>query len=114
MGDDFLPEYCAPFVALLSSDIVPYPSTGGLYELAGGWHSRTRLQSIHNGRLSYPEESEHGLKEIVAQLLQSSLLSRIEDAKTRRIQGTIFEYGDKEVILYSKQRSLFQAYESIL
>ncbi|KIX07897.1 uncharacterized protein Z518_02551 [Rhinocladiella mackenziei CBS 650.93] len=98
---DFLPEYCAPFVALLCSDVVPYPSTGALYELAAGWHARTRLEASHRGIISYPEESKHGLKEVARLLPPSSVLARIEDAKSRRIQGTTFEYTEREILLYN-------------
>jgi multifunctional beta-oxidation protein len=42
-----LPEYCAPFVALLCTNSVPAPNTGGVYQIGGGWHARTRLQAGH-------------------------------------------------------------------
>lgn len=51
---------------------------------------------------TYPEESEGGLRELALRLPQNSVLATIEDAKRRRIQGTVYEYGDREALLYSK------------
>lgn len=40
----FKPEYVAPLVLLLSSDHVPDPPTGLLFEVGSGWQARTRWQ----------------------------------------------------------------------
>ena len=114
-------------MAALCSDSVPYPSTGGLFELAVGWHARTRLQAAHGGAIPtsvaltkraaakllkniadfdvapprYPEDTEYGLREVFRQLPRLSMLQRIQDAKKRQPRGTIYEYGDEEVLLYS-------------
>ncbi|EXJ69840.1 peroxisomal hydratase-dehydrogenase-epimerase [Cladophialophora psammophila CBS 110553] len=40
----FKPDYVAPLVLLLSSDMVPPPSTGLLFEVGSGWQARTRWQ----------------------------------------------------------------------
>ncbi|KAJ9608804.1 hypothetical protein H2200_006575 [Cladophialophora chaetospira] len=139
----FSAEYCAPFVAALCSDSVPYPSTGGLFELAVGWHARTRLQATHGSAIPrsaelteeaaaqllrdmadfdsapprYPEDAEHGLKEVFRQLPQISVLQRIEAAKKREPRGTIYEYGEREVLLYNltlgaKRTDLALVYEN--
>ena len=44
MVQAFKPEQVAPMVVALSSDIVPDPPTGGLFEVGSGWHGRTRWQ----------------------------------------------------------------------
>lgn len=124
---EILPEYSAPFVALMSSDAVPCPATGGLYEIGGGWHARTRLEANtgvewHEGgclgsektlegssklanfernSLSYPEDYENGLKRLHDQVHRQGTLGRIEDAKTARANGSKFEYTQRDAILYS-------------
>lgn len=44
MVQAFKPEYVAPLVVFLSSDQIPSPSTGGLYEVGSGWVGSTRWQ----------------------------------------------------------------------
>ncbi|KAI9732565.1 MAG: bifunctional hydroxyacyl-CoA dehydrogenase/enoyl-CoA hydratase fox2 [Cirrosporium novae-zelandiae] len=44
MVQAFKPDYVAPLVALLSSDKMPPPPTGGLFEVGSGWIARTRWQ----------------------------------------------------------------------
>ena len=116
-------------VAALCLNSVPYPSTGLLFELAVGWHARTRLQASHGSPIPrfddlmteiaskflkdvadydhfpprYPEDAEYGLRELARQIPQFSTLQRIEDAKARKSHGTTYEYGDKEVMFYSKK-----------
>ncbi|KAK5054520.1 hypothetical protein LTR84_001411 [Exophiala bonariae] len=122
---EILPQFSAPFVALMCSNIVPYPSTGGLYEIGGGWHARTRLEAnggiewnetehlggeealkclatITNFELkSYPEEYENGLKRLHDQVYRQGTLGRIEDAKKVQGDGSIFEYTQRDAILYN-------------
>ncbi|KAL9045860.1 MAG: hypothetical protein Q9214_001174 [Letrouitia sp. 1 TL-2023] len=87
----FKPEQVAPLVVALSSDKVPEPSTGGLYEVGSGWHARTRWQrsgghgfpldvklmpeailkawdvitDFDDGRADHPENTQEGLKGIM-------------------------------------------------
>jgi len=44
MVQAFKPDYVAPLVVLLSSDKVPKPPTGRLYEVGSGWFAQTRWQ----------------------------------------------------------------------
>ena len=122
-----LADYCAPFVGLLCSDAVPYPSTGAIFELAAGWHARTRLQQSRGATIpsygsdcgpvsgfldevatfdasssTYPERSKQGLQDMAHALPQNSVLSKIEQAKARKTRGTRYEYNFKDVILYSE------------
>ena len=123
-----LPQYSAPFVVLLCSDLVPYPATGGLYEIGGGWHARTRLEANHgiNWRswtdfdagtvssalstiakfeprlLSYPGEDDgNGLRLLNKQAHRNGALARIEAAKKARVEGSKFEYTQRDIILYN-------------
>lgn len=136
------PEYVAPLVALLCSDKVPEPPTGGLFEVGSGWFARTRWQrsgghgfpidvkltaehvlgawkdiiSFDDGRADHPEDSQDGLKSIMANMQNrsggssrssspgsqnSEILSNIEAAKKMKAEGTPFAYSDKDVILYN-------------
>lgn len=123
---NFHPEQCAPFVALMCSDSLESSSTSVFFELGVGWHGRTRQQKSRGAQVpregelasgtvseflkqvadfaspSYPEESADALQETVRLLSQSAVLSKIEAAKQRTVPGTTYEYGDKDVILYSK------------
>jgi hypothetical protein len=119
-------------VAALVSDSLPFPSTGGLYELAVGWHARTRLQAGRAMRVpsstdisiteasefwrglssydqpGYPEDAAQGLLE-VQRSIRFDALQRIRNAKRRKAQGTVFEYTDNEVMLYSGTLSLVRS-----
>ena len=122
-----LPQYSAPFVAFMCSDSVSYPSTGGLYEIGGGWHARTRLEANRGidwgGRelsdvssvaatlkelanfqtpFSYPEDHEKGLRSLTDQVRRRGTLARIESAKNARGEGSRFGYTQRDIILYSK------------
>ncbi|OQV01357.1 hypothetical protein CLAIMM_06733 isoform 2 [Cladophialophora immunda] len=123
--DNFHPEQCAPFVALISSDALRFSSTSAFFELGVGWHGRTRQQKSSGAQvpreeelasgsaskflkqvadftnLIYSEEMPGALQETVGLLSQSAVLARIKDAKRRTISGTTYEYGDREVILYN-------------
>jgi multifunctional beta-oxidation protein len=98
MVQAFKPEYVAPLVALLSSDKVPDPPTGGLFEVGSGWFGRTRWQrsgghgfpidvkltpehvlrawrdiiNFDDGRADHPEDGQDGLKSIMANMQNKS------------------------------------------
>ncbi len=91
MVQAFKPEQVAPMVVALSSDKVPQPATGGLFEVGSGWHAKTRWQrsgghgfpinvkltpeavikawkgivDFDDGRADHPEDSQDGLKSIM-------------------------------------------------
>lgn len=52
MVQAFKPDYVAPLVVLLSSDSVPKPPTGRLYEVGSGWFAQTRWQ--RTGGFGFP------------------------------------------------------------
>lgn len=98
MVQAFKPEYVAPLVALLCSDKVPDPPTGGLFEVGSGWFGRTRWQrsgghgfpidvkltpehvlgawkdiiNFEDGRADHPEDGQDGLKSIMANMQNKS------------------------------------------
>ena len=142
MVQAFKPEYVAPLVVALSRDMVPNPPTGGLFEVGSGWVARTRWQrsgghgfpvdvkltpeavvgvwkkivNFDDGRADHPEDSQDGIKSIMANMQNRSggnarasapkadqhVLGNIEKAKQAKAQGSVFSYDDKDVILYSK------------
>lgn len=94
MVQAFRPDYVAPMVIALCSDLVPKPPTGNLYEVGSGWHGRTRWQrsgghgfpvdvkltpeavakvwerivGFEDGRADHPEDAQDGLKSIMANM----------------------------------------------
>ncbi|KAL8720772.1 MAG: hypothetical protein Q9225_002405 [Loekoesia sp. 1 TL-2023] len=98
MVQAFKPEQVAPLVVALSSDKVPQPPTGNLYEVGSGWHARTRWQrsgghgfpvdvkltpeavlkawkdivNFDDGRADHPEDSQDGLKSIMKNMQNKS------------------------------------------
>lgn len=98
MVQAFKPDYVAPFVALLCSDKVPDPATGGLFEVGSGWAARTRWQrsgghgfpvdvkltpeavvkvwdkiiNFDDGRADHPEDPQDGLKSIMDNMQNKS------------------------------------------
>lgn len=98
MVQAFKPEQVAPLVVALSSDKVPQPPTGNLYEVGSGWHARTRWQrsgghgfpvdvkltpeavleawndivNFYDGRADHPEDSQDGLKSIMKNMANKS------------------------------------------
>ena len=91
MVQAFKPEQVAPMVIALCSDLVPSPSTGGLFEVGSGWHARTRWQrsgghgfpidakltpeaiakvwnriiDFNDGRSDHPEDPQDGIRGIM-------------------------------------------------
>ncbi|KAL6246620.1 bifunctional hydroxyacyl-CoA dehydrogenase/enoyl-CoA hydratase fox2 [Rhinocladiella similis] len=94
----FKPDYVAPLVLLLSSDKMPDPPTGLLFEVGSGWQGRTRWQrsgghgfpvdvkltpehvlekwskiiDFNDGRADHPEGGQDGLKSIMANMENKS------------------------------------------
>lgn len=98
MVQAFQPDQVAPIVVALSSDRVPDPPTGGLYEVGSGWHARTRWQrsggrgfpvdvkltpetvrnawrdivNFDDGRADHPEDAQDGVKSIMSNMQNKS------------------------------------------
>lgn len=98
MVQAFKPDYIAPLVLALSSDMVPKPGTGGLYEVGSGWAAQTRWQrtggvgfpvdvkltpeavvaqwekivNFDDGRADHPADGQDGLKSIMANMQNKS------------------------------------------
>ena len=109
MVQAFKPDYVAPFVALLCSDQVPDPPTGGLFEVGSGWAARTRWQrsggygfpvdskltpeavlklwdkivNFEDGRADHPEDAQDGLKSIMSNM-QNKATSGSSNTETSR------------------------------
>lgn len=92
MVQAFKPDYIAPLVVALSSDKVPEPRTGLLFEVGSGWVGQTRWQrsgghafpidekltpeavygqwkkinDFDDGRADHPADGQDGLKSIMA------------------------------------------------
>lgn len=106
------PEYVSPLVVLLGSSQAQSLATGGLFELAGGWHSRTVLQR------STGAQAGGTIEELLADWphvlsfnpgpLQSVpttpkvLLQSTEGQKGRKWERPTFRYDDRDIILYSE------------
>ena len=91
MVQAFQPDQVAPMVVALSSDKLPDPRTGELYEVGSGWHARTRWQrsggrgfpvdvkltpetvrdawreitDFDDGRADHPADTQEGFKSIM-------------------------------------------------
>ncbi|KAJ6104390.1 hypothetical protein N7523_010710 [Penicillium sp. IBT 18751x] len=68
MVQAFKPDYVAPLVVLLSSDVTPEPSTKGLFECGSGWFGRTRWQ--RSGGHGFPVDVKLTPEEVVAKWKQ--------------------------------------------
>ncbi|KAJ5851878.1 Short-chain dehydrogenase/reductase SDR [Penicillium soppii] len=94
MVQAFKPDYVAPLVVLLCSDMAPEPSTKGLFECGSGWFGRTRWQrtgghgfpvdvkltpeevvrnwnkivNFEDGRADHPEDGQAGVEKIMANM----------------------------------------------
>ena len=104
MVQAFKPDYVAPLVVALSSDLVPRPGTGGLYEVGSGWAAQTRWQrtggngfpidvkltpelvlkqwkkivDFDDGRADHPSDPQEGLKSIMANMQNKSSAAKPE------------------------------------
>lgn len=65
MVQAFKPDQVAPIVVALSSDKVPDPPTGCLYEVGSGWHAQTRWQ--RSGGHGFPIDAKLTPEAIVKQ-----------------------------------------------
>jgi multifunctional beta-oxidation protein len=140
MVQAFKPEQVAPLVLALCSDKIPNPPTGGLFEVGSGWQARTRWQrsgghgfpvdepltpeavvaqfqkiiNFDDGRADHPEDSQDGLKSIMANMqnrknkaskpagkVNQEILDNIKKAQAAKAEGSVFQYDDKDVILYN-------------
>ena len=98
MVQSFKPDYVAPLVVLLCSDLVPEPGTKGLYECGSGWFTCTRWQragghgfpvdvqltpeevvkhwnaiaNFDDGRADHPEDGGSGAEKIMANMSNRS------------------------------------------
>jgi multifunctional beta-oxidation protein len=94
MVQAFKPDYVAPLVVLLGSDMAPEPSTKGLFECGSGWFARTRWQrtgghgfpvdvkltpeevlkhwndiaNFDDGRADHPEDGQAGTEKVMANM----------------------------------------------
>ncbi|RAL66292.1 hypothetical protein DID88_005962 [Monilinia fructigena] len=139
----FKPDYIAPLVVVLCSDKVPKPPTGGLFEVGSGWVGRTRWQrsggygfpvdvkltpeevlknwekiiNFDDGRSDNPEDSQDGLKSIMANMqnkkgsaskkaekkveVNQEILDKISAAKKAEASGSEFTFEERDVMLYN-------------
>lgn len=113
-----LPEYIAPFLALMASDLAHYPLSGGLYEIGAGWHARTRQQSSRGASIEANDSKlTTGILTKIADFTKgpislaelegseasgvSSNLARIDQIRQRTDRGSSFVYDTRDVVLYS-------------
>lgn len=115
MVQAFKPEQVAPMVVALSSDKVPKPPTGLLFEVGSGWHARTRWQrsgghgfpvdvkltpedvvkawstivNFDDGRADHPEDSQEGLKSILNNMQNRSGGSKAASGSSKEIMENI-------------------------
>jgi multifunctional beta-oxidation protein len=77
----------------------------------------SKIIDFDDGRADHPEDGQDGLKSIMANMNNKSgkgdssssdgqYLKAIEEAKKAKAEGTVYEYDDKDVILYSKPSAL--------
>ena len=110
--DPLKPEYVSPLVALLSSSEARPLTTGGLFELAGGWHSRTVLQRSMGTEVHGTPEDLVATWSPVTSFEQSppqhvespevTLRENIEALKAKEVERLTYTYTDRDIILYSK------------
>ncbi|KAK0511284.1 hypothetical protein JMJ35_005857 [Cladonia borealis] len=115
MVQAFKPEQVAPMVVALSSDKVPKPPTGLLFEVGSGWHARTRWQrsgghgfpvdvkltpedvvkawstivNFDDGRADHPEDGQDGLKSIMNNMQNRSGGSKAAGGSSQEILENI-------------------------
>jgi multifunctional beta-oxidation protein len=74
-----------------------------------------QIINFDDGRADHPEDGQDGLKSIMNNMNNKAggtggasgsgdgqYLKAIEEAKKAKAEGTVFEYDDRDVILYSK------------
>lgn len=111
------PEYVSPLVTLLSSPQAQFLASGGLFEVAGGWHARTVLQrsegaqaggSLEELLASWPRVASFKA-ELPQQIpITPKDLSQNTDRswKGNQWERPTYQYEDKEIILYSEYLGL--------
>ncbi len=126
------PDFNAPLVMLLVSDMAPEP-TGGLYEMGSGWFAQTRWQrtgghgfpvdvkltpeavlaqweritNFEDGRADYPVDSADGLKSIMANMENVSKKSKKEKKKDPRSNEEILK-NQKEALEVKSEGTPFE------
>lgn len=126
MVQAFNPDQVAPIVVALSSDKIPNPATGGLFEVGSGWHARTRWQrsgghgfpidikltpeallkkwkeiiDFDDGRADHPDDVQDGLKSIMKNM-QNRSKGRIQKTSTN-VDETILKNIEKTKNLRSE------------
>ncbi|KAJ5326460.1 uncharacterized protein N7506_009562 [Penicillium brevicompactum] len=110
MVQAFKPDYVAPLVVLLCSDMAPEPSTKGLFECGSVVRNWKQIVNFDDGRADHPEDGQAGAEKIMANMSnrvhgepagENETLKYIEKAKTLSTEGTTFNYEDRDVILYN-------------
>ena len=105
------PDYVSPLVALLGSSQAQSLITGGLFELAGGWHSRTVLQKSIGaevgGKLDdllavWPQVVAFDDALVQSKPTSESVRRNIEASKAREWERLTYKFDDRDTILYSK------------
>lgn len=122
----FNPDQVAPIVVALSSDKIPNPPTGGLFEVGSGWHARTRWQrsgghnfpidvkltpeavakkwgeiiDFDNGKADHPEDAQDGMKSIMENM-QNRSKGRIQKTSAK-VDGKILEKIEKAKYMQSE------------
>ncbi|KAK6376117.1 hypothetical protein LTS17_007368 [Exophiala oligosperma] len=106
------PEYVSPLVTLLSSPQAQFLASGGLFEVAGGWHACTVLQrsegaqaggSLEELLASWPRVASFKA-ELPQQIpITPKDLSQNTDRswKGNQWERPTYQYDDKEIILYN-------------
>ncbi|KAL1301992.1 hypothetical protein AAFC00_002446 [Neodothiora populina] len=120
MVQAFKPDYVAPLVVALGSDLVPKPGTGCLYEVGSGWAAQTRWQrtggngfpvdvqltpehvlaqwkkivNFDDGRADHPSDGQDGLKSIMANMQNKSSGAKA-DKKAGKVDEAILAEIEK-------------------
>ncbi|KAJ6161338.1 Peroxisomal hydratase-dehydrogenase-epimerase [Penicillium chermesinum] len=98
MVQAFKPDYVAPLVVLLTSDLAPEPSTKGLYECGSGWFGRTRWQ--RSGGHGFPVDVPLTPEEVVAKWKQ---ITNFDDGRADHPED--FQDGSSRVMANMDNRS---------
>ncbi|KAM5343921.1 hypothetical protein ACJ41O_012458 [Fusarium nematophilum] len=118
------PDHIAPLVSALCSDLVPYNTTGGLYEVGSGWFGKTRwerqfgwsseglsslanLSTFGSSQPTYPTSAGEHLdlllngSKLVRTNSAGEVLANIKQAKASVSQGTKYTYSERDLILFA-------------